>query len=193
LNKELQPDSGRKAKSKGGRPPKKTCQLRSYKHTLFLSEPEEKLLKQMVEKTGKSAAELFRHGLFNKGLRIPKSRIAPAELMELLTDFKKKSGLIQLLAHKEKDFSAAEKEVLIGSSNSMRKAIERLERSVFLSLEKADELEQLRQLLGMMEEVKEDFRLNKHQTGIGDVKKIENLLDQAKMLLKLHYQYLTLA
>jgi hypothetical protein len=193
LNKELQPDSGRKAKSKGGRPPKKTCQLRSYKHTLFLSEPEEKLLRQMVENTGKSAAELFRHGLFKKGLRIPKARIAPAELMELLIDFKKKSSLILLLAHKEKDFSAAEKEVLIGSSNSMRKAIERLERSVFLSLEKADELEQLRQLLSMIEEVKEDIKLEKHQAGIGDVKKIENLLDKAKMLLKLYYQYLTLA
>jgi hypothetical protein len=193
LNKERQSDSGKKVKSKGGRPPKKTCQVRSYKHTLFLSDPEEKLLRQMVENTGKSAAELFRHGLFNKGLRIPKARIAPAELMELLIDFKKKSGLIQLLAHKEKDFSEAEKEVLIGSSTSMRKAIERLERSVFLSLEKADELEQLRQLLYMIEAVKEDIKLKKHQAGIQEVKQIEKIVDKAKMLLKLYYQYLTLA
>jgi hypothetical protein len=192
LNKEHQSDSGRKAKSKGGRPPKKTCQVRSYKHTLFLSDLEEKLLRQMVENTGKSAAELFRHGLFNKGLRIPKARIAPAELMDLLTDFKKKSGLIQLLAHKEKEFLAAEKEVLIGSSNSMRKAIERLERSVFLSLEKSDELEQLQQLLGMMEDLKEDIKSKEHQAGILDLKKFENILNKAKMLLKVYYQYLTL-
>jgi hypothetical protein len=45
----------------------------------------------------------------------------------------------------------------------------------------------------MIEEVKEDIKLEKHQAGIGDVKKIENLLDKAKMLLKLYYQYLTLA
>jgi hypothetical protein len=192
LNKEHQSDSGRKAKSKGGHPPKKTCQVRSYKHTLFLSDLEEKLLRQMVENTGKSAAELFRHGLFNKGLRIPKARIAPAELMDLLTDFKKKSGLIQLLAHKEKEFLAAEKEVLIGSSNSMRKAIERLERSVFLSLEKSDELEQLQQLLGMMEDLKEYIKSKEHQAGILDLKKFENILNKAKMLLKVYYQYLTL-
>jgi hypothetical protein len=159
---------------------------------LFLSDLEEKLLRQMVENTGKSAAELFRHGLFNKGLRIPKARIAPAELMDLLTDFKKKSGLIQLLAHKEKEFLAAEKEVLIGSSNSMRKAIERLERSVFLSLEKSDELEQLQQLLGMMEDLKEDIKSKEHQAGILDLKKFESILNKAKMLLKVYYQYLTL-
>jgi hypothetical protein len=180
------------AKPKGGRPPKKDSQVRTSKYTIFLSEPEDKKLRQMQEKTGKSPADLFRHGLFDKGLRIPKARLAPSQLMEILTDFKKKSGLIQLLAHREKDFSMIEKELLMGSHDSFRKAIERLERSVFLSLEKADGLEELQQVLLLIEQIRDEFR-ERSKMPAQHLRQLDELLGKVKQLLLLHYQYLTLA
>ncbi|MFC5534736.1 hypothetical protein ACFPQ1_10565 [Rhodocytophaga aerolata] len=180
------------AKPKGGRPPKKVSQVRNSKYTIFLSEPEDKKLRQMQEKTGKSPADLFRHGLFDKGIRIPKARLAPSQLMELLTDFKKKSGLIQLLAHREKDFSAIEKDLLMGSHLSLRKSIERLERSVFLSLEKADGLEELQQVLHLIEQVKDEFK-ESNKMSEQHLRQLDELLGKVKQLLLLHYQFLTLA
>lgn len=180
------------AKPKGGRPPKKVSQVRSSKYTIFLSEAEDSRLRKMQEKTGKSPADLFRHGLFDKGLRIPKARIAPPQLLELLTDFKKKSGLIQLLAHRDKDFSAIEKDLLIGSHHSFRKVIERLERSVFLSLEKADGLEELQQVLLLIEQIRDEFKQSNKITA-QHLRQLDELLGKVKQLLLLHYQYLTLA
>jgi len=180
------------AKPKGGRPPKKDSQVRNNKYTIFLSQQEDKKLQQMQEKTGKSPADLFRHGLFGKGLRIPKARIAPPQLMELLTDFKKKSGLIQLLAHRDKDFSEVEKDILIGSHHSLRMAIERLERSVFVSLEKADRLEELQQVLHLIEQMRDEFKQS-NKMPVQYLKQLNELLGKIKQLILLHYQYLTLA
>ncbi|QHT65379.1 hypothetical protein GXP67_01145 [Rhodocytophaga rosea] len=180
------------AKPKGGRPPKKVSQVRSSKYTIFLSEAEDKKLRQMQEKTGKSPADLFRYGLFDQGLRIPKARIAPPQLMELLTDFKKKSGLIQLLVHRDKDFSSVEKDLLIGSHRSLRQAIERLERSVFLSLEKTDGLQELQQVLLQIEQMRDEFR-ESNKMPAQHLRQLNELLGKIKQLLLLHYQYLTLA
>ncbi len=178
-------------KNKGGRPKKRTEQLRKYKHTVFLSEAEEKQLKQLMDKTGRSEAELFRYGLFEKGLPIPRARLIPDELRETLADFKRLASLHQYLSHKEKDFSVQEREQLLGSGQSLRAAIERLQRSVFLSLDKADELRALREVIdgltGLGRVLKE-----KETWTVSERKALEKGIGQADRLLQHFYQYLTL-
>jgi len=145
-----------------------------------------------MEETGLSAAELFRHALFGKGLRIPKARLAPEELMEILSDFKKKSSLITLLSHRERDFTEQEKQVLIGSSASMRSAVERLQRSVFESLDRADELEEMTRLGEVFKQVLEG---TKGRQGFerADWQTMEKLLQRLVRLLEEHYQFLSLS
>jgi len=179
-------------KNKGGRPKKAASQKRSFQHCVYLSEVEQKHLARMMEQTGQSAADLFRHALFGKGLRIPKARLAPEELMEILSDFKKKSSLITLLSHRERDFTEQEKQVLIGSSASMRSAVERLQRSVFESLDRADELEEMTRLGEVFKQVLEG---TKGRQGFerADWQTMEKLLQRLVRLLEEHYQFLSLS
>lgn len=183
------PVQNTKPKGAGGRPKKKASEKRAILHSVWLSEGEEKLLQAQMEKSGLSASELFRNSVLGGKLRIPKVRIAPAELMETLTDFKKKSSLILLLATRDRDFTAQEKQVLLGSSASMRTAIERLERSLFLSLEKADSLEELGEVLTKLKVLREDLLVAEKPLK-SQLKDLERLLLKADQLLSHFYQYL---
>ncbi len=177
-----------KTKSKGGRPKKKAEQVRKHKFTVFLSEGEMKVLQEMMEKTGKTEAELFRHGLFGGTLRIPKARLVSAELLDTLTAFKRLASLHQYLSLKDKDFNPQEKEQLLGSSNSLRIAIERFERSVFLALDRADHLGQLLELIegiSAFKDVLQEKEFNK-----ADLKSLEQWLQKAEQILHSHYTYL---
>ena len=181
-----------KPKSKGGRPKKKETEVRRKKVAVFLSDAEAKLLKEMMESTGKDAAELFRHGLFSQGLKIPKPRLAPPDLMELLTDFKRKSSLLQYFANKDKDFSPEERVLLTGSSQSLRKAIERFQRSVFLSLDKSDQLEQLDEALSEITRLRDELK-GKDKPMKSDWKDLDNWLAKANRILIDQYRYLKMS
>lgn len=179
-------------KSKGGRPPLDPSKKRKNLHSIYLSDDEQRLLQQMMEQTGKDAADLFRHGLFGQGIKIPRPRIAPPELMELLTDFKRKSSLLQYFSNKEKEFSPEERLLLVGSSHSLRTAIERFQRSVFLSLDKSDQLEQLNEALAEITRIRSDLKA-KDKILKSDLKDLDNWLSKANKILIDQYRYISLS
>ena len=176
-------------KKKGGRPPKDPSTKRKNLQSIWLTDAEAKLLKEMMEQTGKDAAELFRHSLFEKGLKIPKTRLAPPELMELLTDFKRKSSLLQYFSNKDREFTQEERLLLIGSSHSLRVAIERFQRSVFLSLDKSDQLEQLDEALSEITRLRDELK-GKDKPMKSDFRELDNWLAKANKILIDQYRYL---
>ncbi len=179
-------------KSKGGRPRKKEAAVRRKKVSVFLSEAEATLLQEMMAKSGKDAAELFRHGLFARGLKIPKPRLISAELMDLLTDFKRKASLLQYFSNKEGAFTQEERMLLLGSSHSLRTAIERFQRSLFLSLDKQDQLEQLEEALGEVTRIRNSLK-RKDKPLNTDFNELDNWLHKANKILIDQYRYLKLS
>ncbi|MDJ1470250.1 hypothetical protein [Xanthocytophaga flava] len=185
-------ENSTKTRNKGGRPKKSDAEKREIKHEVYVSKNEEAFLQKMVESTGVSIAELFRSGLFGKAIRIGKARAASGELMELLTDFKKKSSLIKLLAQRERDFTTQEKEVLLGSSSSMRITVERLQRYVFASLDKAEDFVVLNEMLEQLKEIREDVK-EREKPQLTDYKKLDKIVEKLETWFKKHHQYLTLS
>ena len=178
-------------KKKGGRPKKQATQVRKHKYTVFLSEAEKTQLERMMEETGKVEADLFRHSLLGKRLAIPKARAVPAELWDTLVAFKRLASLHQYLATKEKEFSAREREQLLGSSHSLRATIERLQRSVFVSLDKADELSALREVIDTLSSTM-GILGEKEQWAKAERAALGKALGRAEQLLTLFYHHLKL-
>lgn len=178
-------------RNKGGRPPKSAKEKRENKHEVYLSEKEEDHLKKLIEASGKSTADLFRHALFERGIRIARARAVPTELLEMLTDFKRKSGLIQLLAHRERDFTAHEKAVLVGSSSSLRTAVERLQRHVFASLEQVEEFATLGELIKESKGIGQVLS-EKEIPSATDRQRVEKIVQKLENWFENHYHHLTL-
>ena len=179
-------------RNKGGRPKKGAEQVRKHKYTVFLSEGERHQLEEMMQQTGKGEADLFRHALFEKRLAIPKARAVSEELWQTLTGFKRLASLHQYLSTKEKDFNPKDREQLLGSSHSLRAAIERLQRSIFVSLDKSDELATLQGVIETLTNLVEVHQGGEQWTAAHD-KVLGKELARAERLLSHLYQYLSLS
>lgn len=161
-----------KAHKKGGRnllPPEK---IRSYRVTGLRFNREEMLaLELLKDKTGFSIAEIFRSLLLKQPIKVPVLKLFPLDVLEVLRDLRRATGLLQVIAWKEMEITVEEKSYLFDTEIGLVRTIEQAELYVTQGLRKADSIEKIETLassgesliVGLSNVAIQDGKLNKKQ------------------------------
>ncbi|MDQ1090456.1 hypothetical protein [Siphonobacter sp. SORGH_AS_1065] len=154
---ELKSDKRRKKKpksmgsanrAKGGRKLLPPDEIRSYRVTdIRFNRKEIRLLEKLKEKSGLSTADIFRTLLLKQPIRVPVPKLFPQEVLEVLRDLRRSTGLLQVMAWKEKEITSEEKSYLFDAEIGLVRTIEQTEIYVTQGLRKADNIQNLEALV----------------------------------------------